>query len=98
MLTLSLVTPPKLLLEASILSQNRRLFGANSPPTPMKYKPILVSYVLPLLTSAVALFGLAGPLQAQDKKPNIVVIMGDDIGMWNIGAYHRGMMAGKTPN
>src|ERR1700690_430294 len=31
-------------------------------------------------------------------KPNIVVIMGDDIGMWNIGAYHRGMMAGRTPN
>src|SRR5258708_40086932 len=35
---------------------------------------------------------------AQAKKPNIVVIMGDDIGMWNIGAYHRGMMAGRTPN
>ena len=34
-----------------------------------------------------------------DKKhPNIIVIMGDDIGMWNIGAYHRGMMAGTTPN
>src|SRR5664280_517335 len=32
------------------------------------------------------------------KPPNIVVIMGDDIGMWNIGAYHRGLMAGKTPN
>ena len=32
------------------------------------------------------------------KQPNIVVIMGDDIGMWNIGAYHRGMMAGRTPN
>ena len=32
------------------------------------------------------------------KQPNIVVIMGDDIGMWNIGAYHRGLMAGKTPN
>ena len=31
-------------------------------------------------------------------KPNIVVIMGDDIGMWNIGAYHRGLMAGSTPN
>src|SRR5438093_1435727 len=31
-------------------------------------------------------------------KPNIVVIMGDDIGMWNIGAYHRGLMAGRTPN
>src|SRR5215207_8643339 len=32
------------------------------------------------------------------KKPNIVVIMGDDVGIWNIGAYHRGMMAGKTPH
>ncbi len=35
---------------------------------------------------------------AQEKKPNIVFIMGDDIGMWNIGAYHRGLMAGTTPN
>ena len=32
------------------------------------------------------------------KKPNILFIMGDDIGMWNIGAYHRGLMAGRTPN
>ena len=33
--------------------------------------------------------------QAQDKKPNIICIMGDDIGIWNIGAYSRGMMAGQ---
>src|ERR1019366_501031 len=32
------------------------------------------------------------------KQPNIVVIMGDDIGWYNIGAYHQGMMAGRTPN
>ncbi len=32
------------------------------------------------------------------KKPNIVVIMGDDVGWFNIGAYHRGIMAAKTPN
>src|SRR6187455_3328142 len=32
------------------------------------------------------------------KKPNIVFIMGDDVGWFNIGAYHQGMMAGKTPN
>jgi arylsulfatase len=32
------------------------------------------------------------------KQPNILFIMGDDIGTWNIGAYHRGLMAGKTPN
>ena len=33
----------------------------------------------------------------QAKKPNILVILGDDIGMWNVGAYTHGMM-GKTPN
>ncbi|MYZ43311.1 arylsulfatase [Schauerella aestuarii] len=36
--------------------------------------------------------------QAPPKPPNILVIMGDDIGWFNIGAYHQGMMAGKTPN
>ena len=37
-------------------------------------------------------------IAASGKKPNIICIMGDDIGMWNIGAYHRGLMAGRTPN
>ena len=36
--------------------------------------------------------------QEQKKKPNILVIMGDDVGWFNIGAYHRGIMSGKTPN
>ncbi len=36
--------------------------------------------------------------KADGKKPNIVYIMGDDVGWFNIGAYHRGMMSGKTPN
>ncbi len=40
---------------------------------------------------------LAGAGVAQDK-PNIVVIWGDDIGVDNISAYHRGMMGGSTPN
>jgi arylsulfatase len=35
---------------------------------------------------------------AQQQRPNIIAIMGDDIGWFNIGAYHRGMMAGRTPN
>jgi arylsulfatase A-like enzyme len=35
---------------------------------------------------------------AQEKKPNILVIMGDDIGIANIGAYSLHVMAGKTPN
>jgi arylsulfatase A-like enzyme len=32
------------------------------------------------------------------RPPNIVFIMGDDIGWFNISAYHRGIMAGRTPN
>ncbi|WP_454753741.1 arylsulfatase [Cupriavidus necator] len=35
--------------------------------------------------------------QTPATKPNIVVIFGDDIGMWNVGAYAHGMM-GRTPN
>ena len=35
---------------------------------------------------------------APSGRPNILVIMGDDIGWFNIGAYHRGIMSGKTPN
>jgi len=38
----------------------------------------------------------AGPSQA--KKPNILVIWGDDIGGFNISAYNMGMMGYKTPN
>jgi arylsulfatase len=32
------------------------------------------------------------------RPPNILVIMGDDVGWFNIGAYHQGIMSGKTPN
>ena len=50
-----------------------------------------------LLARADAETVKAPPTQA-GKKPNIVFIMGDDVGWFNIGAYHRGMMGGKTPN
>src|SRR5580765_6127803 len=45
----------------------------------------------------VALAWGAGPAAAQ-AKPNIIMIMGDDVGWFNIGAYHQGIMAGRTPN
>src|ERR1051325_1355691 len=53
---------------------------------------------LGLLAAFAAIATACGPAAAQQPKPNILVIMGDDIGIWNIGAYHRGMMAGRTPN
>jgi arylsulfatase len=45
----------------------------------------------------LALVWLVAPAAAQ-QKPNIIMIMGDDIGWFNIGAYHQGIMAGRTPN
>ena len=36
--------------------------------------------------------------QAASEKPNILFIMGDDIGIMNVGAYHQGIMVGETPN
>ena len=53
---------------------------------------------LAALTIALVATALPALAQTPGKQPNIVVIMGDDIGIWNIGAYHRGMMAGRTPN
>jgi arylsulfatase A-like enzyme len=43
-------------------------------------------------------FGGTAMGQSTAKKPNIVVIMADDVGIWNVSAYHRGMMGGSTPN
>lgn len=53
------------------------------------------------LIAAAALAACLAPVAAtaqEPDKPNILVIWGDDVGMWNISAYHRGMMAGETPN
>ena len=56
---------------------------------------------------AVLTFGLALGLTAQalpvaaqqaQKKPNILIIWGDDIGQFNVSAYNQGMMGYKTPN
>lgn len=59
-----------------------------------------------LLSSATALFaaGLLGAPQASAqtpapaRKPNILFIMGDDIGWMQVGAYHGGLSLGETPN
>jgi arylsulfatase len=51
---------------------------------------------------ALCLLALALPAQAQSpiakKKPNILIIWGDDIGGFNISAYNQGMMGYRTPN
>jgi len=51
------------------------------------------------ITTLITLLVIANfsPVFAADK-PNILIIWGDDIGVFNVGAYNRGMMAYNTPN
>jgi arylsulfatase len=72
----------------------------------LKRRDLLLSGSSLVAASALSAVGLTSSAQAQQpatapatgQKPNIVVVMGDDIGWFNIGAYHQGIMAGKTPN
>ena len=56
----------------------------------------LLAAAIPIALVAAVAGG--APAAAQEEKPNILVIMGDDVGWFNIGAYHQGIMSGKTPN
>ena len=65
----------------------------------LKRRDFLLSGSSLVAASALSAVGLTSPAKAQQpatapaaagQRPNIVVIMGDDIGIWNIGAYHRG--------
>src|SRR6187401_2551585 len=47
---------------------------------------------------AAALLAFAASHAAQQPKPNILFIMGDDIGWMQPSIYHRGLMVGETPN
>ena len=53
--------------------------------------------LVPLAVRSSALRRSATPRQ-QAKRPNILFIMGDDIGWMQVGAYHRGIGLGETPN
>jgi arylsulfatase A-like enzyme len=51
-----------------------------------------------VITLGFAAVGAATPTVAQEKKPNIVIIWGDDIGQSNISVYSKGLMGYQTPN
>jgi len=50
-----------------------------------------------LLGCVFLTFAATSDAVAKTDRPNILVIFGDDVGMWNVGAYTHGMM-GRTPN
>src|ERR1700750_2042857 len=53
---------------------------------------------MPFIAVVLCVMLIASPVFAQDKKPNILVIFGDDIGQTNISAYSFGVVGYKTPN
>jgi arylsulfatase A-like enzyme len=54
---------------------------------------------LSLLAGAAAVVAASSqPSAQQPTKPNILFIMGDDIGWMQPSIYHRGLMVGETPN
>jgi arylsulfatase A-like enzyme len=60
----------------------------------MKIRSVGTALFCATVVAAVA----GGPAAAQEKKPNIMFIMADDIGLMQPSAYHRGLMVGETPN
>jgi arylsulfatase A-like enzyme len=56
------------------------------------------SIAICVLALFVAAMVASPQASAQQQRPNFIAIMGDDIGWFNIGAYHQGIMAGRTPN
>jgi arylsulfatase len=58
----------------------------------------LVGVTVIVFVTALLNFAAAAQAQTAGEKPNIIFIMGDDIGWSNIGAYNNGIMAGRTPN
>jgi arylsulfatase len=81
-----------------------------SDDTPKNEKDLRRRDILLRGTSALAASALSGngfvssaraqqqPVVASGQRPNIIFIMADDIGWFNIGAYHQGIMASGTPN
>jgi arylsulfatase len=50
------------------------------------------------VAALLAIFAAASSPAFAQQKPNILFIMGDDIGFMQVGVYHRGFAVGETPN
>src|SRR5438094_5450741 len=79
-----------------LVEHDKAIFRTNSSCKYMKTKNLFKALTLCAATVAFSL--VAQPANAQAKKPNILIIWGDDIGYWNVSAYNQGMMGYKTPN
>jgi arylsulfatase A-like enzyme len=75
--------------------------GRGKDGNALKRRDLLLSgsaLALSAISPSVVSSARAQPAARPGQRPNILVIMGDDVGWFNIGAYHQGIMSGKTPN
>ena len=63
----------------------------------MRFKPLLLVCAIVAAVS-ISMLIMAAPGLADEKKPNIVIIWGDDIGQSNLSVYTKGLMGYRTPN
>ena len=61
-------------------------------PTKLRHAGVIATI------ATVLTVGMAAGAAAQETKPNVLFIMGDDIGWMQPSIYHRGLMVGETPN
>src|SRR4029450_12596971 len=67
----------------------------------MKLRTIVTGLIERAVVASISIAGATGTAHAQttgNQKPNILFIMGDDIGWMQPSIYHRGLMVGETPN
>ncbi len=78
---------------------NGRIPDERRGPWSRRCRTLLLAGVSMVAAAALSV-GSTNSARAQDtaNRPNIVVIFADDVGIWNVSAYHRGMMGGRTPN
>ena len=62
------------------------------------FKILPCGFSLMAVVTASAVLSTASPVPASEKKPHILVIMGDDVGRFDIGACRRGILSGRARN
>jgi arylsulfatase len=82
-----------------LIATGRRLPAHFGQPILRKVMSMTRNVCLGLLALSASVMVASTPAAAQQQqRPNIIMIMGDDIGWANIGVYNQGIMAGRTPN
>src|SRR5689334_20997639 len=78
--------------------RKRAMREANNPFGRKQIMRVGKTIWISLLVTFATILAVATPATAQQQRPNVIMIMGDDIGWNNIGVYNQGIMAGRTPN